>query len=60
VRHRRVPPGDVAALADALRGFLVARREVGGDWRAPADTRPRSWTAAGREFLAALDALHAS
>jgi glycosyltransferase involved in cell wall biosynthesis len=59
-RHRLVPPGDAAALADAVRGFLVARREIGGDWRAPADTRPRSWTAAGREFLAALDALHSS
>ena len=59
-RHRLVPPGDVAALADALRSFLVARRGTGGDWRAPADARPRSWTAAGREFVAALDALRAS
>ena len=58
-RHRLVPPGDVAALADALRGFLVARRAIGGDWRAPTDARPRSWAAAGREFLAALDGLHA-
>jgi glycosyltransferase involved in cell wall biosynthesis len=59
-RHRLVPPGDAAALADALRSFLVARRETGGDWRAPTDARPRTWTAAGREFLAALDALRAS
>ena len=59
-RHRLVPPGDVAALADALRGFLVARRGTGGDWRGPADARPRSWTAAGREFVAALDALRTS
>jgi glycosyltransferase involved in cell wall biosynthesis len=58
-RHRLVPPGDVAALADALRGFLVARRAIGGDWRAPTDARPRSWAGVGREFLAALDGLHA-
>jgi glycosyltransferase involved in cell wall biosynthesis len=58
--HRLVPPGDAVALADALRSFLVARRKTGGDWRAPADARPRTWTAAGREFLAALDALRAS
>jgi glycosyltransferase involved in cell wall biosynthesis len=58
--HRLVPPGDAVALADALRSFLVARRETGGNWRAPADARPRTWTAAGREFLAALDALRAS
>jgi glycosyltransferase involved in cell wall biosynthesis len=59
-RHRLVPPGDVAALADALRSFLVARRASGGDWRAPADMRPRTWAAAGREFVAALDALRTS
>ena len=59
-RHRLVPPGDVPALADTLRGFLVARRAIGGDWRAPMDARPRSWAAAGREFLAALDSLSAS
>jgi glycosyltransferase involved in cell wall biosynthesis len=58
-RHRLVPPGDVPALADTLRGFLVARRAIGGDWRPPTDVRPRSWTAAGREFLVALDGLHA-
>jgi glycosyltransferase involved in cell wall biosynthesis len=59
-RHRLVPPGDVPALADTLRGFLVARRAIGGDWRAPTHARQRSWTAAGREFLAALDGLGAS
>ena len=59
-RHRLVPTGDVPALADTLRGFLVARRAIGGDWRAPMDARPRSWAAAGREFLAALDSLSAS
>jgi glycosyltransferase involved in cell wall biosynthesis len=59
-RHRLVPPGDVPALADTLRGFLVARRAIGGDWRAPTHARQRSWAAAGREFLAALDGLGAS
>lgn len=59
-RHRLVPPGDVPALADTLRGFLVARRAIGGNWRAPTDARPRSWAAAGHDFLAALDSLAAS
>jgi glycosyltransferase involved in cell wall biosynthesis len=59
-RHRLVPPADVAALADALCTFLVARRATAGDWRAPTDARPRSWTSAGREFVAALDALRVS
>jgi glycosyltransferase involved in cell wall biosynthesis len=56
-RHRLVLPGDVAALADALRSTLSARPTTGGRWRAPVDPRPRSWATAGREFIAALDDL---
>jgi glycosyltransferase involved in cell wall biosynthesis len=56
-RSRMVPPGDVAALAAALRSALNARPFAGPLWRTPVDARPRSWATAGREFAEALDEL---
>ena len=56
-RHRLVPPGDIAALADALRSLLSARSVAGARWNPPVDPRPRSWASAGQDFVAALDEL---
>jgi glycosyltransferase involved in cell wall biosynthesis len=56
-RHRLVPPGDIAALADALRCVLCARSVADARWSPPVDPRPRSWASAGQDFVAALDAL---
>ena len=55
-RHCLVPPGDPRALARVIRRHLC-RQRIGGGLR-PA-VKPRSWDDAGREFVAALDALGA-
>jgi glycosyltransferase involved in cell wall biosynthesis len=56
-RHRLVPPGDVIALAEALRPFLGRGQAVRRCLRPP--SAMRSWTQAGREFIASLDELAA-
>lgn len=56
-RHRLVPPGNIEALADALRCVLCARSVAGARWSPPVDTRPRSWSSAGQDFIAALETL---
>jgi glycosyltransferase involved in cell wall biosynthesis len=56
-RHRLVPPGDIPALADALRGVLCARSVAGARWSPPTDKRPRSWASAGQDFVSSLDVL---
>lgn len=58
-RCRLVHPNDPAGLAAALRPALRARSRAGGRSHASV-AAPRSWAAAGREFVEAIDAMACS